>query len=915
MSAESNYYNCKNFMFPCPEHDGELDLFSRLGMGAIGLDSENTVLHFNSVLETITAIKAEDIVGRNLNILSSGLLKRYSSFFGQLVLLNRQESDILKPVKIVTHDGCLKYFSFNSVSYSLGGKNGKLFILKDETISTVCSNKCLFNSDELDVSHLPFVSFLWKANDVWAVEYVSDNIVQFGYNPDDFISGKLSYADIIHPEYLESVKEAVSECGGDCFSKEYMILTSKNEPRWVLERSYAIRDSHGNITHFHGAVLDIHDRKNFEKQLENMNVQEKALSKLGGKALSCNDINKLMEYATEIVAHTLGTEYCIIMEKLPDERFLLRYGYGINELCLGSIIVDNYGASPSGFTVFSGKPLIVDDIKQETRFSVPRFLFEHNIVSGASVIIGNKENPSGVLFAYSGKQRQFGEHDIHFLQSVANILAETINLRESFNSLELYKKLINRSNDYILVLDTVSKKLIYASERVIQDLGYSESEIMEKDVFDSDCFMKALDILDVIRKASDEGTYVVCSEFVRKNGTVFPVDISFSFVENEGKIYMVLIGRDVTEQKKAHQILSESEAKLSTVFNNASDIICLSETDGTILEVSGTMLDSMGYTKKELIGISVEDVTAPAFSRDVTHLLDEIVEQDTITVEIEIIRKDGTSLPLEMKCQIIEYNGYKRILSVGRDISERRILERAIRDHSEQLEYSNEIKNMFADVTSHDLISSVSLIEGFASYLSDLEEEGEKKRYLSHILSSTDKLRKTIDSSAVFARMSSATEMEVQTMDLRHAFHNSLDRLLDEVVSSNIRVTLNSPSTCPAYVNPIIEEVFFNLMSNAIKYSPENSEVVVDIFKDGEMWQVNVSDNGRGISDKDKDRIFKRFSRVSNTDVCGKGLGLSISRMALKCHGQELHVKDNKSGSGTTFWFRVQVSHEFDDFQ
>jgi signal transduction histidine kinase len=91
--------------------------------------------------------------------------------------------------------------------------------------------------------------------------------------------------------------------------------------------------------------------------------------------------------------------------------------------------------------------------------------------------------------------------------------------------------------------------------------------------------------------------------------------------------------------------------------------------------------------------------------------------------------------------------------------------------------------------------------------------------------------------------------------------------------------------------------------------------VIVDIVKIEDKWKVSVSDFGPGISDKDKSRIFDRFSRVSASGVNGKGLGLAIAKMALKCHGEELHVTDNENGKGSTFWFNVRVSNEFETFQ
>ncbi|GEM_PF-6113354 len=795
MSANLVNTDCNSCVLPEMLQNTHLGGLSKLGIGVICLDKRNKVLYCNKKFQALTGTMSIDLIGKDLDHISSITMKSISPLFNHL-LSAKQSGDLADhvPVKIVTSDGSLRYLSCNFVPYFENGDsyNGVVCFLKDETIKTVCSNEYMCYDDELSISHLPFVSFVWKGDDVWSVEYVSDNIVQFGYGPDDLMSGKLSYADIIHPDHLDNVKESVDLCTGNHFSKEYMLSTANGESRWVLERSYAIRDEANKITHFHGAILDIDERKRFEQELKDMNLQNRSLSKLGEKALSCNNVNALMNYAVKLVANALNTKYCTIMEMLPDERFLLRYGYGWCNWLIGSVVVEKDQGSQAGYTTFSGKPVIVEDMSFETRFKIPRFLREHGILSGISVLIGSIEEPFGVLCVHSDRKRKFTEHEVNFLQSVSTILAETMRLRKSFSSLELYRNLMDHCNDYIMVLNAVSKNFIYVSDRIYHDLGYSESEIMSQNIFEPECFIKGLDMSEVSRKISAGGSLLVECEFVRKNGTSFHVGISFAFVGDEDNVYMVLIGRD---------------------------------------------------------------------------------------------------------------------------ISERRAFEEAIKEHSEQLEYSNEIKDMFADVTGHDLISSVSIIEGFVGYLSGIEDDEKKKHILDNISKGTEKLRTTIDSALAFARLNCSGDLDIQAHDLRYFVNSSLERLHPKSLDNNIKIILNSPEFCPSYVNPIIEEVFFNLVSNAIKYSPDDGEVTVDITEAGDKWKVSVSDLGPGISDEDKARIFGRFKRAGSADVNGKGLGLAIAKMALKCHGEELHVIDNEVGRGSTFLFTVRMSDEFESLK
>ncbi len=122
---------------------------------------------------------------------------------------------------------------------------------------------------ETIVNHSPVIAFLWKAGpdhekELWPVEFVSDNITNFGYSADDFLSGNILYGDIIHPEDLPYVQMELSDIsseGGKVFVKEYRIRTKSGEERWVEEQTFIQRNSEGVVTNYHGVIQDITERK------------------------------------------------------------------------------------------------------------------------------------------------------------------------------------------------------------------------------------------------------------------------------------------------------------------------------------------------------------------------------------------------------------------------------------------------------------------------------------------------------------------------------------------------------------------------------------------------------------------------------------------------------------------------------
>jgi two-component sensor histidine kinase len=155
--------------------------------------------------------------------------------------------------------------------------------------------------------------------------------------------------------------------------------------------------------------------------------QQELLAELGVLALQGASFVEMLNHTARITAEGLRAEYCKVMEFRPAEnRLLVRAGVGWDEGVVGHATVGADLASPAGYALRTGKPVISNHLENEQRFRTPELLIEHGIRRAMNVILQGDGSPFGVLEVDSRSEGEFGEHDIAFLQGAANILGMAI---------------------------------------------------------------------------------------------------------------------------------------------------------------------------------------------------------------------------------------------------------------------------------------------------------------------------------------------------------------------------------------------------------------------------------------------------------------------------------------------------------
>lgn len=322
--------------------------------------------------------------------------------------------------------------------------------------------------------------------------------------------------------------------------------------------------------------------------------QQAAVAELGQRALAGIDLPALMDEVVALVSQTLEVEYCKVLELLPDGKaLLLRAGVGWREGYVGQATVGAGTDSQAGYTLLSSDPVIVEDLRTETRFSGPPLLHEHGVVSGMSVIIQGGERPYGILGVHTRKRRRFSRNDINFLQAVANLLAQTIErkraeeeIRQFSEELEhrvvertaelaasnkeleesetKYRELLEGSGDLIQSVDAEGR-FGYVNPQWLKVLGYTEEEVQQlklTDIIRPDQIPHCTEIFAALQQG--EGFSHIETVFISKDGREIFVEGSTSSSFSEGR-FVASRGffRDVTERKRAEEKIRTLNVELA----------------------------------------------------------------------------------------------------------------------------------------------------------------------------------------------------------------------------------------------------------------------------------------------------------------------------------------------------------------
>jgi PAS domain S-box-containing protein len=660
-------------------------------------------------------------------------------------------------------------------------------------------------------------------------------------------------------------------------------------------------------------------RTRAEKLLRLRIRQQAAVADLGQSALSGGALPVLMERAVRLVAETLDVELCKILALLPGRQgHLLTAGVGWEPGQVGRTMVGVGPESQAGYTLSVAEPVIVRDLRTETRFSAPPLLREHGAVSGVSVVIAGEEGraPYGLLGAHTRRGREFTADDAHFLQSVANVLAGAVQRRRAEAALGESERQLRRVLDnlfaFVGVL-TTEGVVIWTNRAPLEAAAITFADVRGRRFEDCHWWSYSSDVQAQLRDAimrAARGELVRYDVDVRvAGGRLITIDFMLAPLRDEaGRItHLIPSAVDITERRRL------TELRFQAFLDATPDAMVVVSREGAIRALNRQAEQLFGYAHDEFVGRPVEILMPARYrARHVQHkeryLSAPAAKSMGTGLEIWGLTNDGREIPLEVSLSPATMpDGTNSVIAAARDVTEQHRAQEILEAAKAEAERENAFKSRFLAATSHDLRQPLQTLGLLQGVLSRTVRDDSTRGVIQNLGDTIASMASTIDALLDINQLESGA---VRPEVLNFPVSSILSRVgseyahLADTKGLELRVV---PCSAVIRSDPrLLGRLVDNLTSNAIKYT-EAGKVLVGCHRRGGKLRIEVWDTGVGIPDDQLEAIFEEYHQLDNPArerSRGLGLGLTVVQRMAELLG---HRIDMRSTLGRGSMFAVEV--------
>ncbi len=482
-------------------------------------------------------------------------------------------------------------------------------------------------------------------------------------------------------------------------------------------------------------------------------------------------------------------------------------------------------------------------------------------------------------------------------------------IKDISHQLEIEKNLMIKSRalesatNGIIITDALKhdNPVIYVNTAFQNITGYKSNEILNHNsriLYGTDKDQESLKKLkSAIKKG--ESCRVVLRNY-KKDGTLFWNDLYVMPITDADGLVTNFIGiqEDITDRKREE----EERQHLSTIFDDSlNEIHVFDAKTLKFVKVNYGAQKNLGYTMDELVKMTPLDILPYRDEAEFRGIVDILLKKNVQKLEVESVqyRKDGTTYPVEVHLQLSKLGEREVFVAIILDITERKNyttkLENKVTERTKQLKEAlrkeieiNELKTRFLSLLSHEFKTPLSAILTSSLLLGKYQLTEQQSNRNKHINTITDKVHLLNNILNSFLSID-----KFETGNLSYQFSEfKISEIVNDIIfdaklllkeGQQIKYRENIDDLSLYQDEQVIELILTHLIHNAIKYSPENSTIHIDIEQNDDLTTIKIIDNGIGIPLKDQKNIFDRYFRSENViNTEGTGIGLNIVKNHLE---------------------------------
>jgi len=694
---------------------------------------------------------------------------------------------------------------------------------------------------------------IWEIDMQGKIRYISPMVMNLmGYSPEEVMEKSLSeiVTEEARPRLMQEMARAISS-GGPFPPMQFPAYHRDGHVFTVEIRVARLTAPDGRPTGFRGVAVDVTERRKAEDALRESEEKFRTLVESSLDGIVITNISGTLLFSNAAAGHIVEA---------------------------------------ADYPALIGKKSILEFVAPESQAAVLKDFSE--VMQGRDAYLVTykllTEKGKEIWAECIGRKITFGKSPA-MLVSFRDITERRKTEEKLKDREEFVNTIVENIPDMIFVKDAAHLRFVRFNRAGEELLGYSREDLYGKNDYDFFPKEEADFFTEKDREVLRSGTVVDIPEEViqtKNKGERILHTKKIPVLDRNGNArYLLGISEDITERRRAGEILRESEKKFVTVFQNNPVPLTLTSADGGMFaDVNEAFLSSTGYLREEVIGKTPRELGLFVNPDDITRLVTELRTKHQVSgMDLCCRTKNGEIRICRFSSRVIMMGSTPHVISTVEDVTERRKTEEALQQANKKL-------HLLSSITRHDIKNQLMTLDGYISLL-DKKNPAGCEQDVAHIR----KVSRQISTMIQFTK-------DYQQVGIASPVWTDLRSLVDDAKKSVSQMTATIGNDIPAgaeiYADPLIAKVFFNLVDNAVRHGGSVTTIRFSLASRNGDSTIVCEDDGTGIAPEMKKKLFRKGFGKNN------GFGLFLSREVLDITGITIQ-ETGEPGKGARFEMNI----------